>query len=186
MTSFSGSRQSTVRLPPGEKSSLRCCARTPNSWPRSEDKSAPPNGPDSPALRQGSTRWLARTPPARGRGQDRTGQDRSRCADASFCEVPRVPRRRRQTSVDCSLSSVARVCGGAAVDARIHPETECSLRRMAALTRPATARWLSSPRQTRRGSFCIRRMHSHGSATTTRSASWPIRMTPGEPSPARA
>jgi predicted amidohydrolase len=32
----------------------------------------------------------------------------------------------------------------------------------------------------------IRRMHSRGSATTTRSASWPIRMTPGDPSPARA
>jgi hypothetical protein len=36
------------------------------------------------------------------------------------------------------------------------------------------------------GSFCIRRMHSRGSATTTRSASRPIRMTLGDPSPARA
>jgi hypothetical protein len=32
----------------------------------------------------------------------------------------------------------------------------------------------------------VRRMHSHGSATTTRSASWPIRMTVGDPSSARA
>jgi hypothetical protein len=31
-----------------------------------------------------------------------------------------------------------------------------------------------------------RRMHSHGSATTTRSASCPIRMTPGDLSPAWA
>jgi ABC-type multidrug transport system fused ATPase/permease subunit len=36
------------------------------------------------------------------------------------------------------------------------------------------------------GSFRIRRMHSRGSATTTRSANWPLRMTPDDPSPARA
>ncbi len=51
-------------------------------------------------------------------------------------------------------------------------------RRMPALSGPAAGLWLSSPRQTQRGSFCIRRMHSHGNATTTGSASWSIRMTP--------
>jgi hypothetical protein len=69
-----------------------------------------------------------------------------------------------------------------------HPSRSetCSLRRLAAFSRPAVALWLSSPRQTRRGSFCVRRMRSRGSATTRRSASSPIRMTPDDPSPARA
>ena len=66
------------------------------------------------------------------------------------------------------------------------PEGEKCTRRMAALSRPATALWASSPPWTRRGSFVVRRMQSRGSATTTRSASWPIRMTPGDAAPARA
>jgi acyl-CoA synthetase (AMP-forming)/AMP-acid ligase II len=36
------------------------------------------------------------------------------------------------------------------------------------------------------GRSVVRRMHSHGTALTTRATSWPIRMTPGDPSPARA
>jgi hypothetical protein len=53
--------------------------------------------------------------------------------------------------------------------------------------------WLRSGRggfrvlvQTRRGRSVVRRMHSRGRVATTRSASWPIRMTPGDPSSARA
>ncbi len=63
--------------------------------------------------------------------------------------------------------------------------------------RPRSGEWRHSPVPRRRcgsrvlvrrvvGRSVVRRMRSRGGATTTRSASWPIRMTSGDPSPARA